>query len=373
MAKLVNAPTEHFVFLSNTTEGLNTVFRGLDWEDGDMILHFSTLYDMTQKAVDFAVEKQKGKVSTHAITIEYPVEEAEVVRRFELAVRAVRDAGKNPRICVFELVSAQPVGVFPWKALVHSCRKLGVLSMVDGAHGVGLVKLDLSEADPDFLVSSCHKWLFVPHSCSVFYVPERNQHLLPSPLGTSRGFVAKSERENMSDADKKTYFARNFEFTGARDASAWLAVKDALEWRENVLGGEERIMDYLVELNKTGGQRIANRLGTFVMNNSDGTMTDCAMSNVALPIWVGAKGEGAKDSDVVLPLKALDKAMMWIFKLMMDQYRTSMPPFIHGNRFYIRVSAQIYIDLRDYDFAATIAEHIVTGLRYRSHLEDSHL
>ena len=373
-AALVNAPVETVVFLSNTTEGLSTVLRNLEWEGGDVILHFSTVYDLTKKAIDFTVDQQGGKVTIWGIEIEYPVEDEEVIRRFEDAARAVRDSGKNPRLCVFELVSSQPAGLFPWVALVRACRQLGILSMVDGAQGVGMVKLNLAATDPDFLVSSCHKWLFVPHSCAVFYVPARNQHHLPSPLATSRGYSSKSQREPAASSfDAKSYFARNFEFTGTRDASAWLAVKDALAYREAVLGGEERIMQYLVRLNKAGGQQIAERLGTFVLDNSKGTMTDCALCNVALPLWLDARGAGAKESDVVLPVEALDRAMGWIFKLLMEQYKTSMPPFILGKRFFLRVSAQVYLDLKDYDFAAVIAEDIVRGIRDKRYLEDSRL
>lgn len=373
MATLVNAPLETIVFLSNTTEGLSTVLRNLEWENDDVILYFSTVYDLTKKAIDFTVDSQGGKISSQEIAIRCPFEEDEVVRRFEDAVSFVRDCGQNPRLCIFELVSSQPVGLFPWEAVVRACRRLGVLSMVDGAQGIGMVKLNLAAADPDFLVSSCHKWLFVPHSCAVFYVPSRNQHLLPSPLATSRGYISKSQREVASATETKGYFAQNFQFTGIRDTSAWLVVKDVIAYRETVLGGEDKILQYLTQLNKAGGQRMADRLGTFVLDNVDGTMTNCAMSNVALPLWLGARGTGAKDSDVVLPAEALDKAMMWIFKLLMDEYQTSMPPFILGRRFFFRVSAQLYLEVEDYDFAADIAEHIVRGIQDRSYLKESHL
>ncbi len=42
----------------------------------------------------------------------------------------------------------------PFERLVEECRNYGILSLVDGAHGIGHVPLDLGKLDADFFVIS---------------------------------------------------------------------------------------------------------------------------------------------------------------------------------------------------------------------------
>jgi selenocysteine lyase/cysteine desulfurase len=263
---LVNAPRNTVVFVGNATEGVNTVFRNLQWnEDGkDVIIFFSTIYEACAKITDFVVDYfGTSRVVSKEIQLQYPLEDDEIIQRFRNAVAEVEAEGKRARICVFDVVSSKPGVVFPWEELCKVCEELGVLSLVDGAQGVGMVRLDLTKADPDFFTSNCHKWLFVPRGCAMFYVPKRNQHLIATTLATSHGYVPKTAQRGTPLPPKaKSPFVSNFEFTGTKDVSGYLAVKDAIAWRRDTCGGEERILAYLWDLNKRGTKHVAEKLET---------------------------------------------------------------------------------------------------------------
>ncbi len=46
----------------------------------------------------------------------------------------------------------------PWEDLVKACHENSVLSLIDGAHGVGHIDLThLAKVNPDFFMSNCYK------------------------------------------------------------------------------------------------------------------------------------------------------------------------------------------------------------------------
>ncbi|KYK60998.1 aminotransferase family protein [Drechmeria coniospora] len=361
IAELVRAPVETVVMVSNATEGVNTVLKNLVWNDDgkDVIFTFSTVYEACAKVADYLVDFYDGKTEHREIAIRYPLEDEAIVDAFRTAVKEVEAAGKRARVCIFDVVSSRPGVAFPYLDMIKACKELGVISMVDGAQGVGMVPLDLERADPDFFVSNCHKWLHVPRGCAVFYVPLRNQHLLPSTLATSHGYMPRlATRGSPLPPNGKGAFVANFEFVGTKDNGPYLCVKEAIAWRQNALGGEEKILSYLWDLNKKGIQHVAGVLGTEVLDNSKGTMTNCAMGNVALPIWIGEKGQGAKDGDVVVPVDDQETAFQWMSRTMVDDYKTFMSLFVLGNRYWIRISAQVYLDMKDYELAGTVLKDL---------------
>lgn len=359
VSELLNAPVDSVVLVSNATVGVNTVLKNLKWNpDGkDVALTFSTIYEGCGKSVDYIVDYFDGLVSNKEITLTYPMEDDDVISAFRRAVGEIEAQGKRARICIIDVVSSRPGVVFPWQAMVKTCKELSVLSMVDGAQGVGMVPIDLGAADADFFVSNCHKWLLVPRGCAVFYVPTRNQHLVRSTLATSHGYVPKTVvRTTPLPPSSKTQFVKNFEFTGTLDNAPFLCIKDAVEWRRTALGGEEKIVAYLWDLNKRGGRLVADRLGTKIMDNSTGTLTNCGMVNVALPIWSGTAGVGAKETDIALSPEDSRKALQWMLTSMIEDYSTFMALFIHNNRMWVRISAQVYLGLEDYGRAADVLE-----------------
>ncbi|KAK5633768.1 hypothetical protein RRF57_009482 [Xylaria bambusicola] len=339
MAKFVNAPVDTIVFVPNATVGINTVFQNLAWDDDgrDEIIYFSTIYGACAKIIDYVVDTSSGKVSSRAVPLSYPCEDEDVVNAFDSALQNSADAGKRARICLFDTVSSLPGICFPYEAITKACRAAGVLSLVDGAQAVGQVPIDLDSLDPDFFVSNCHKWLYVPRSCAVFYVPLRNQHMIRTSTPTSHGYIPKSgSRFNPLPPSKKPAFVNNFEFVGTLDTSAYVCVKEAIEWRQRVLGGETEIFEYCHALAVSGGNEVASILGTEVMDNPSHTLSRCAMINVALPL---------NDEDTSMEIQH------WIMRTLVEEYKTFIPLKDHAGRVWARLSAQLYTDMDDFLWA----------------------
>ncbi|KAJ5189024.1 Pyridoxal phosphate-dependent transferase major region subdomain 1 [Penicillium cf. griseofulvum] len=355
ISNFLDVPESTIVFVPNATTGVNTVMRNMVWSsDGkDEILQLDIIYGACGKTTSYICEANGDKVRTREISFIHPVDNSEMISAFRQAIKASRMEGYRPRIAIFDTISSNPGLRLPFEELTAVCRSEGVLSLIDAAHGIGQVDLNLSSLDPDFLISNCHKWLFTPRSCAVFYVPERNQAMMRSTLPTSHGFITRSSGKGSSLSSKepvreKTEFVSNFEFVGTADNFSFLTVPEAIRWRQKVCGGEIKIREYCIQLAYQGGQRVADILGTVILDNAAHTSTDCFMVDILLPIKKPTSGDGSlvksqNNSDMTVT--------EWMQQTMIKSYKTFMPVFPFQGSWWVRLSAQIYLEISDFDWA----------------------
>jgi selenocysteine lyase/cysteine desulfurase len=158
VAPLLGVDPNEVVFVLNATTGVNTVLWNLKFEERDVIAHFSSIYDSCEATV-----KAIGELTPlHpvGIPVTYPTEDVDLVNKFKESVLQAQKEGKNVKIAIFDTVLTFPGVRVPWEDLVTACKELGVLSLVDGAHGIGHIDLThLGEVSPDFFVSNCHKYI----------------------------------------------------------------------------------------------------------------------------------------------------------------------------------------------------------------------
>lgn len=155
MAEFLKVPVETIAFVPNATTGINTVMRNLVFEPKDKIVYFSTIYGACGKTVSYITETTPAEAVE--VEVMYPVSDEWLVGEFERVVKREQEAGNNVKVAIFDTVVSMPGVRVPFERLTAACKELGVLSCVDGAHGVGHVDLDLGELDCDFFVSNCHK------------------------------------------------------------------------------------------------------------------------------------------------------------------------------------------------------------------------
>lgn len=156
IAPLLGIDVNEVVLIPNVTTGVNTVLRNLTWQAGDVIVFFSTIYGACEKTI--ASIQEVVNIEGVKIELQYPIEDEEIVRLFREAIENVQSQGKRVGLAMFDTVLTFPGARMPWEELVGVCKELGVLSLIDGAHGVGHIDLKhLGTVEPDFFVSNCHK------------------------------------------------------------------------------------------------------------------------------------------------------------------------------------------------------------------------
>jgi selenocysteine lyase/cysteine desulfurase len=169
--------------MPNATTGINTVLRNLVFQPGEHILYFATIYGACERTVSYITETTPAK--SVKISYTYPVEDDWLVSAFKSKVKEVEDAGGKVKIAIFDTVVSMPGVRMPFEKLTAACKELGVLSCIDGAHGVGHLKLDLGAFDPDFFVSNCHKYVAIFSTLTSFLFPT----LLPLILDKRQGIL----------------------------------------------------------------------------------------------------------------------------------------------------------------------------------------
>ncbi|KAI5784983.1 pyridoxal phosphate-dependent transferase [Peziza echinospora] len=378
LASYLNAPVETIVFVPNATTGINTVLRSLRFVPGDKILYFNFIYEACRKTINYVEETTP--LEGINIPIDLPATEDDIVNALRKAIiehgggvfakdQERKDGESRVRVALFDTIVSMPGVRLPFEKLVNLCKDLGVLSLVDGAHGVGHVPIDLGQLDPDFFVSNCHKWLYVPRGCAVFHVPLRNQHLITSSP-TSHGFipdVGTPFTPSSSDLTKSQWVSM-FEFVGTVDSSPYLCVPSGLAFRKSI--GEDKIFSYLKSSANRGATIIAESLGTDILDNAEGTLTDCALVNVRLPIGVDDAGrhisalEAEKGGDVFLVAQKQAFGVTEYLKItMVEEFNTFIAVLVYRGNWYARVSGQIYLEDEDFEFGAKVLKELIQRIK----------
>ncbi|KAI1399823.1 pyridoxal phosphate-dependent transferase [Hypoxylon fuscum] len=226
-AKVLKCPdVNELVFVPNATTGSDTVLKNLVWDDGDVVLCYDLVYDSLGRGVSWT-EEVRG-VSVHVVTLAWPLSDDELVSAMVDAARHINaQPGKRVRLAIVDTVISMPGIRVPFERLVPALQAERALVLVDGAHGIGHLDVDLGALRPDFFVTNLHKWFFVPRGCAAFYVPRRHQHLIRTTLPTSHSFKPRKPLGAGVEAeeDAARAFAAQFDFTGTDDTTAWLCVQ----------------------------------------------------------------------------------------------------------------------------------------------------
>jgi len=98
-------------------------------------------------------------------------------------------------------------------------------------------------------------------------------------------------------------------------------------------------------------------LGTRVLENGTGTLGGCCMVNVALPVDgarvhdVGVKA-GVEREDVGTRVRD------WMGEVLVKDYDTFMQTMFYAGEWWVRLSAQVYLELEDFVWAGETLKRV---------------
>ena len=257
LAAFVGAEPKDVAFVENATTGCNAVLRSLKLAPGDEIVMLSHVYGAVRNTVRYVSERTGARVVEAAVPFPRPSADA-IVANLAAALT------KRTRIAVLDHITSSSALVLPLQRMVEVCHAAGVPVLVDGAHGPGQVTLDLTALGADWYSGNCHKWLCAPKGSAFLHArADRQEDLHPVTIshGLGGGFLAE------------------FDWTGTWYPSAYLAVRDAIEFHGRLGGAALRARN--AALAAEGATLIAGRLGT---ETGAGNEVSGSMGLVRVPV-----------------------------------------------------------------------------------------
>lgn len=90
----------------------------------------------------------------------------------------------NPSItfATFCHITSAPSITLPIKELIEMAHQKDIPVMIDGAHALGQIPIDIEELNPDFYLANAHKWLFSPRGSAFLYINPMFQNRIQPPV-----------------------------------------------------------------------------------------------------------------------------------------------------------------------------------------------
>jgi selenocysteine lyase/cysteine desulfurase len=318
VAQLLHADLEDCVWVNNATAAVNCVLNSLLLKPGDAILSTDLTYAACKNVMKAVCERSGAEY--HEMKFPLPLRSHDQI--LQLIDSELR-AKTNIKFALFDVISSPHGIVFPWREISVLCKKFGVQVMIDGAHGIGQVEIDLSGAEPHYFTTNCHKWLFSPKGSAVLWCNREKQDSLQPNL-VSHGY--------------KQGFWQRFWQQATRDYMQFVATTAALQFYQEI--GMDKVKKYNSDLVNFAANHAAQHLGTTISPLCSTELQAPFLRLVELPLKFPQAVASHSEKAVYVAET--------VQNLLTTDYDVVLPCFYWQGKVYVRFSAQIYNTKDDY-------------------------
>jgi selenocysteine lyase/cysteine desulfurase len=257
LAKVLGCGADELIITRNTTESLDMVIGGLDWEKGDEAImayqDYGAMLDMFEQ-----VQDKYGVVRVMVSVPNHPKNDEEIVQLYEQAITK-----KTKVILVSHMINISGQ-ILPIKKIGEMAHAKGVQVIVDGAHAFAHIQYDIDDLNCDYYAASLHKWLSTPLGAGLLYI--RKDHIPKVwPL--------------LADGEKDKNKINRLNHTGTHPVHTDLTINDSIDYYEMI--GAERKEARLRYLQNYWTEKVSN-IPRIILNTPTEANRSCAIANVGI-------------------------------------------------------------------------------------------
>lgn len=302
LAALAGCSPAELIITRNTTESLDTVIAGFNWDVGDEAV-------MANQDYGAMIDQFKLMARRHGMVNRFvdlpldPTSDDDVVQLYANALTS-----KTRLLMIPHMVNITG-HVLPVRAICDMAHARGVPVLVDGAHAFAHLDFRIPDLHCDYYGASLHKWLSVPLGAGILYVRhDRIAGLWPL----------------YSDGRTLDTDIRKLNHTGTHPCHTDLAIENAITFHQAI--GSARKEARLRYLQRYWSDQVRGQ-PKIVMNTPADPARSCGIANVGIT--------GIHPADLM--------------KVLFEQYRIWTVAIdsvgVHG----VRVTPQVYTTLVELD------------------------
>lgn len=220
LGSFVGADPDDLAFVVNATAGVNAVLRSLEFRAGDELLTMDHAYGACWKTMEYVAARAGAKVVVAKVPFPLASED-------EVVAPILAAATPRTKLAMIDHVTSPTALVFPIARIVRELAARGVDTLVDGAHALGMVKIDLRAIGAAYYTANAHKLLCAPKGAAFLHVRRDRQRAI-HPLVISHAY---------DPALRDAKFRAEWDWTGTVDPTAWLAIPECLRYLGSLVDG----------------------------------------------------------------------------------------------------------------------------------------
>ncbi|XP_078489147.1 uncharacterized protein LOC144746144 [Ciona intestinalis] len=208
VADFVGCKAKDICFVENATSGTNSVLNSLSFNRDSVIYCLDTTYGAVKKSLTEICKRTGAKVQMEKLS--YPIKsEEDIVSHVQATLT------NKITLAIFDHIPSNMAFTMPIQKLVQICHERNIPVLVDGAHALGALDLNIPDIGCEYYVTNLHKWFCAPKGCAIMYV---RADLQPSIKAL-----------NVSHGSGYGFHAEHT-FTGLKDYSPYIACQAALNF-----------------------------------------------------------------------------------------------------------------------------------------------
>ena len=171
---------------------------------------------MVQETLRYIQDTEGVSLSKVATDDLFPIASKEDFESALVAkVRAALAVDSSLNRCSFSHITSIPALILPIVELSQACHDAGATVIVDGAHTLGQIPLDIPALGVDIYVSNGHKWLYTPKGSAFLWVTPALQGSSDPYTRGNNVYPVVISNEGQGESD----YAKLFSYEGTKDYS----------------------------------------------------------------------------------------------------------------------------------------------------------